>query len=82
MLVVSSVLHSYLKLQPQVLQSVLAQRAAGQHSLRAVMLESNLMDGQQALCDNLQYGVSITDGCLGWASTEQMLLEAVEQLRR
>ena len=70
------------QLQPQVLQSVLAQRAAGQHSLRAVMLESNLMDGQQALCDNLQYGVSITDGCLGWASTEQMLLEAVEQLRR
>ena len=70
------------QLQPQVLQSVLAQRAAGQHSLRAVMLESNLMEGQQALCDNLQYGVSITDGCLGWVSTEQMLLEAVEQLRR
>jgi 3-deoxy-7-phosphoheptulonate synthase len=70
------------QLQPQVLQSVLAQRAAGQHSLRAVMLESNLMEGQQALCDNLQYGVSITDACLGWVSTEQMLLEAVEQLRR
>jgi 3-deoxy-7-phosphoheptulonate synthase len=68
------------QLQPQVLQSVLAQRAAGERSLRAVMLESNLMDGQQALGDSLQYGVSITDGCLGWASTEQMLLEAAEQL--
>ena len=70
------------QLQPQVLQSVLAQRAAGERSLRAVMLESNLMDGQQALCDNLQYGVSITDGCLGWASTEQMLLDAAQQMRK
>ncbi len=68
------------QVQPQVLQSVLAQRAAGDRSLRAVMLESNLMDGQQALCDNLQYGVSITDGCLGWSKTEQMLLDAVQQL--
>lgn len=70
------------QLQPQVLQSVLAQRAAGERSLRAVMLESNLMDGQQALGDNLQYGVSITDGCLGWANTEQMLLGAVQQLQK
>ena len=70
------------QVQPQVLQSVLAQRAAGERSLRAVMLESNLMDGQQALCDNLQYGVSITDGCLGWASTEQMLLDAAQQLQK
>lgn len=69
------------QLQPQVLQSVLAQRAAGERSLRAVMLESNLLDGQQALCDNLQYGVSITDGCLGWTKTEQMLLDAVQQLQ-
>ena len=70
------------QLQPQILQSVLAQRAAGERSLRAVMLESNLMDGQQALCDNLQYGVSITDGCLGWASTERMLLAAAQQLQQ
>ena len=70
------------QVQPQVLQSVLAQRAAGERSLRAVMLESNLMDGQQALCENLQYGVSITDGCLGWDSTEQMLLAAVQQLQK
>lgn len=70
------------QLQPQVLQSVLAQRAAGERSLRAVMLESNLMDGQQALGDNLQYGVSITDGCLGWSNTEQMLLDAVAMLQK
>lgn len=70
------------QLQPQVLQSVLQQRAAGDRSLRAVMLESNLMDGQQALCDNLQYGVSITDGCLGWDSTEQMLLDAAQALQK
>ena len=68
------------QVQPHVLQSVLAQRAAGESSLRAVMLESNLMDGQQALGDNLSYGVSITDGCLGWSKTEQMLLAAAQQL--
>lgn len=70
------------QLQPQVLHSVLTQRAAGNRNLRAVMLESNLMDGQQALCDNLQYGVSITDGCLGWDNTEKMLLNAVQQLQK
>ena len=69
------------QLQPKVLQSVLAQRAAGERSLRAVMLESNLLDGQQALCNDLQYGISITDGCLGWDNTEQMLLNAVELLQ-
>ena len=29
----------------------------------------------------LEYGVSITDGCLGWAGTERLLLDAAERLR-
>ncbi|MFA5677184.1 MAG: 3-deoxy-7-phosphoheptulonate synthase [Pseudomonas sp.] len=67
--------------QPAVLQNVIDQRLAGDSSLRAVMLESHLFNGSQPLSGELQYGVSITDGCLGWAGTEQLLLDAAEQLR-
>ena len=68
--------------QPAVLQEVIDQRLAGDASLRAIMLESHLFDGNQPLSADLQYGVSITDGCLGWAGTEQLLLEAAQRLRR
>lgn len=67
--------------QPAVLRDVLDQRLAGDASLRGVMLESHLFDGCQALSTELRYGVSITDGCLGWSGTEAMLLEAADRLR-
>ncbi|AMR66477.1 3-deoxy-7-phosphoheptulonate synthase [Aquipseudomonas alcaligenes] len=67
--------------QPAVLRDVLDQRLAGDASLRGVMLESHLFDGCQALSAELRYGVSITDGCLGWSGTETMLREAAERLR-
>lgn len=68
--------------QPAVLQSVLDQRLAGDASLRGVMLEGHLFDGCQPLSGELRYGVSITDGCLGWSGTEALLLDAAERLRR
>lgn len=67
--------------QPAVLHEVIDQRLAGDDRLRAVMLESHLFDGNQPLSGELRYGVSITDGCLGWAGTEQLLLEAAQRLR-
>lgn len=67
--------------QPAVLQNVIDQRLAGDASLRGVMLESHLFDGCQPLAGNLRYGVSITDGCLGWGETERMLHEAADRLR-
>ncbi len=67
--------------QPAVLESVITQRLAGDASLRGVMLESHLFDGCQPLSGELRYGVSITDGCLGWSGTEQLLREAAERLR-
>ena len=67
--------------QPAVLESVIEQRLAGDRSLRGVMLESHLFDGCQPLSDELRYGVSITDGCLGWTATEQMLRLAAQRLR-
>lgn len=67
--------------QPAVLESVIEQRLAGDMSLRGVMLESHLFDGCQPVSGELRYGVSITDGCLGWSGTEQLLREAAERLR-
>lgn len=67
--------------QPEVLNSVIEQRLAGDKALRAVMIESHLFDGAQSLGGELRYGVSITDACLGWDGTEQMLLEAAGRLQ-
>jgi len=67
--------------QPAVLASVIEQRLAGDASLRGVMLESHLFDGCQPLSGELRYGVSITDGCLGWSGTERLLREAARRLR-
>lgn len=67
--------------QPAVFNDVLEQRLQGDASLMGVMLESHLFEGCQPLSGNLRYGVSITDGCLGWNTTEQLLGNAAQQLR-
>ncbi len=59
------------------------QRAAGNTKLIGLMLESNICEGTQKLTDDLsqlKYGVSITDGCIGWEQTEELLLSAHESL--
>jgi 3-deoxy-7-phosphoheptulonate synthase len=55
----------------------------GNRSIKGVMLESNLGEGNQKLGDpkDLRYGVSITDACLGWDATANGLREAAERLR-
>jgi 3-deoxy-7-phosphoheptulonate synthase len=65
--------------QSIVWRDVLAQRVAGDRSIVGMMLESNLHPGSQpASADRTQlaYGVSITDGCIGWDETEGLLREA------
>lgn len=63
--------------QPQVFNQVLQQRLQGDRSIIGMMLESHLFEGCQALGKApLRYGVSITDGCLGWGATEALLSEA------
>jgi len=58
---------------------VLAQRLAGDRSIVGLMLESNIHPGSQPASSDrsqLQYGVSITDACIGWEETQELLLEA------
>jgi len=65
--------------QSLVWRDVLAQRAAGDRSIVGMMLESNIHPGSQAVQPDrskLAYGVSVTDACIGWEETEQLLLEA------
>ena len=62
--------------QEDVWRSVIEQRATGTRALTGVMVESYLQEGSQPFPKNpadLQYGVSITDACLGWDVTERML---------
>lgn len=48
--------------------------------IKGLMLESNLYKGRQKLTSALKYGVSVTDPCLDWASTEKLLLWAYATL--
>ena len=65
-----------------MLHSVLAQRVAGNAALIGVMIESNLFGGSQPIAarSQLRYGVSITDECVDWATTERMLRYAHREL--
>ena len=67
--------------QPAVFEDVLQQRLEGDRSLVAVMLESHLQEGSQPISGQMRYGVSITDGCLGWSDTEQLLRHGAQRLR-
>jgi 3-deoxy-7-phosphoheptulonate synthase len=66
--------------QPGVFNEVLEQRLQGDRSLVGIMLESHLFEGCQPLSASLRYGVSVTDGCLGFSATEQLLLDAAQRL--
>lgn len=73
------------QMQAVVWQDVINQRIDGNDALVGLMLESNLCEGQQKNKGDLQgmrYGVSITDACISWETTEYLILSAHEQLQR
>ena len=64
--------------QPEVMRELLGQVAAGNASIMGAMIESNLGVGSQAFPqpkDKLKYGVSITDACIDWPTTEKLARE-------
>lgn len=70
--------------QPSVAQSLCEQIAEGNKALTSVMVESNLLEGSQKLQPNLAdmtYGQSVTDQCIGWQTTEDMLEEFAKAVR-
>ncbi len=69
--------------QPEVLRDVIQQARQPDSSIMGVMLESNLVEGNQALSSDLRklnYGQSITDGCIGWDATVAALRSAHAEL--
>jgi 3-deoxy-7-phosphoheptulonate synthase len=69
--------------QEEVAHSVIAQRAAGNDALIGLMIESFLFEGNQPVSPNLselKYGVSVTDACINWDTTERILRHAHQQL--
>ncbi|MGF1538092.1 MAG: 3-deoxy-7-phosphoheptulonate synthase [Elainellaceae cyanobacterium] len=70
--------------QSAVAQQVVDQVVAGNRSIIGTMLESNIYEGNQPIPSDradLKYGVSITDKCMGWEETEDLILGIHERLR-
>ncbi|MBI2381157.1 MAG: 3-deoxy-7-phosphoheptulonate synthase [Gammaproteobacteria bacterium] len=64
------------ELQPAVAENLAEQLAAGNQSIYGLMLESHLHAGNQPIPEDkrqLKYGVSVTDGCIDWETTEDLL---------
>ena len=62
--------------QAKAFKDVVEQRVEGNTDIIGCMVESNLAPGKQDLGDapsQLNYGVSITDACIGWKETEELL---------
>lgn len=68
---------------PGVFQEILKQRATGDTSITGAMLESHLRSGNQKFpqpIEQLTYGQSITDQCIDWETTEQLVRDAADLL--
>lgn len=71
-------------LQPLVMDNVANQIVDGNKSIIGLMIESNLKHGRQnipANLDDLEYGLSVTDGCISWDETEEAVLKMHEKLK-
>ena len=71
-------------IQPLVLKDITHQILEGNSSIIGVMLESNINEGNQSIPKNLaelKYGVSVTDACMGWSTTELAVREMANKLR-
>ena len=70
--------------QKRVLRAVIDQVRWGDSWIRGFMLESNINEGSQKIPQNLkelEYGVSVTDGCIGWEETERIVMNAASLVR-
>lgn len=69
--------------QPSVFRDCVEQIRQGNRSIVGLMAESNLNAGNQSIppdLSQLRYGVSVTDACIDWETTEAILLEAAGAL--
>jgi 3-deoxy-7-phosphoheptulonate synthase len=67
--------------QELVLRAVIHQINDGRKEIMGTMIESNIEGGNQTICPDMKYGVSITDACLDWENTRRILLDAHKMLQ-
>jgi 3-deoxy-7-phosphoheptulonate synthase len=70
--------------QPLVVDNIASQIEHGNRSIIGVMLESHLNPGRQNIpkdLSDLEYGVSVTDACMGWDDTEKTLRSLASSVR-
>lgn len=73
------------RMQPVVWQDVINQRMDGNGAITGLMIESNLFEGSQVITgppSDLKYGVSITDACISWETTERMIRTACDHMKK
>ena len=71
------------KLQSEVFEYCLNLKLSGESAIKGLMLESNLVEGNQSLGNssaNLVFGKSITDSCINWDTTSQIIKNAFKNL--
>lgn len=71
--------------QAVVFDDVLHQILGGNQSIRGMMLESHLYSGSQSFPQNreeIQFGISLTDPCIDWSTTEKLILKAHQLLSK
>ncbi|WP_449287200.1 3-deoxy-7-phosphoheptulonate synthase [Marinobacter sp. PE14] len=71
-------------IQPLVMQDVTHQILEGNTSIQSLMVESNINWGNQSLPENLadlKYGVSVTDACIDWPTTEKAIRDMRDKLK-
>lgn len=72
-------------LQPKVVEDVANQIVSGNNSIVGLMIESNIHEGNQSIpsdLSELKYGVSVTDGCIGWEATEECLRHLRDRVKK
>ena len=72
------------KQQIPVIESISGQILNGNDSIKGVMIESHLNEGNQKISESLKYGQSITDACMGWEDTVmclEMLSDVIDKRR-
>jgi 3-deoxy-7-phosphoheptulonate synthase len=71
-------------IQPLVIQDIAHQILEGNQSIQGLMVESHLNWGNQPIPENLKdlkYGVSVTDACIDWDTTEKALRDMRDKLK-
>ena len=70
-------------MQARAFKEVVKQRVSGNAQIIGCMVESNINPGSQKMGadpSDLKYGVSITDACIGWEETAELLMWAHERV--